>query len=650
MFLPSSPEPREQRPQTPQLALRVAVLGTVGLCVFAVLVFRLWALQVLASDTYRARAQAQQVKQVSIPAARGDIVDLGGSPLVSNRPSLELELDPSLVSSSMARHRIVLRLAKLIGADPRAIWEDVDRQIRLDPLAPVTVARDVDRSVVLYLGEHATRYTGVTVVEGEKRAYPYGRLASHVFGQLSEITAKELKLPVYQGYKAGWVIGQNGVEGTYDNWLRGQDGSKRVTIDATGTPLSDQVVRAARSGYRLRLTIDKTVQQEAQQALAAGVRRNKGNGADSGVLIAMDAHTGALRAIASYPNFNPNWFVTPSVKANRGHLRYLETSKTTPQLNRAITGLYPAASTFKPFTAIAAVQSGVLPNIYDTIQCSGKIKIKGHVFNNWDPFADMAMSLPTALAQSCDTYFYELGYRIYNLDKKQGSPLQLWAGKFGFGKPTGIDIAGESRGILPTQAWREKTYTKETDPTNYQIDRLWRPGDSVLLAIGQGALEVTPLQIAVGYAAIANGGYVVTPHIGEDVEDDTNGTRVIRNLANNFPRHKIALEPGLLQAIRTGLEEGTHDINGTSAPVFSHFLPAVAGKTGTAEKTNEPNTAIFASYAPANDPKIVVVVLISKGGHGGSAAAPTALDFYSRYFGKTPPSEATLQSFTDQSR
>jgi penicillin-binding protein 2 len=649
MFLPSSPEPREQRPQTPQLALRVAVLGAVGLFVFAVLVFRLWALQVLASDTYRARAQAQQVKQVSIPAARGDIVDLGGSPMVSNRPSLELQLDPSLVSSSMARHRIVLRLAKLIGADPRSVWEDVDRQIRLDPLAPVTVARDVDRSVVLYLGEHAARYTGVTVVEGEKRTYPFGRLASHIFGQLSEIDAKELKLPAYQGYKAGWVIGQNGVEGTYDDWLRGQDGTKRVTIDATGTPLSTQVVRAARSGYRLRLTIDKTVQQEAQQALANGVRRAKGNGADSGVLIAMDAHTGALRAIASYPSFDPNWFVSPSLKANRSHLRYLATAKTTPQLNRAITGLYPAASTFKPFTAIAAVQSGVLPNIYDTIQCSGKVKIAGHVFNNWDPFANMQMSLPTALAQSCDTYFYELGRRIYKLDKKQGSPLQYWAGQFGFGKPTGIDIAGESQGILPTLAWRQKTYTKKVDP-NYLVDSQWRPGDSVLLAIGQGALEVTPLQIAVGYAAIANGGYVVTPHIGEDIEDNSSGTRVIRNLANNFPRHKVALQPGLLAAIRTGLEEGTHDVNGTSAPVFAHFLPAVAGKTGTAEKTNEPNTAIFASYAPANDPKIVVVVLISKGGHGGSAAAPTALDFYSRYFGKPLPSEATLQSFTDQSR
>ena len=172
----------------------------------------------------------------------------------------------------------------------------------------------------------------------------------------------------------------------------------------------------------------------------------------------------------------------------------------------------------------------------------------------------------------------------------------------------------------------------------------------MLLAIGQGALEVTPLQIAVGYAAIANGGYLVTPHIGEDIEDTSNGTRVIRNLANNFPRHKIALEPGLLQAIRSGLEQGTHDVNGTSAPVFSHFPLDVAGKTGTAEKTGEPNTAIFASYAPANNPKLVVVVLISKGGHGGSAAAPTALDFYSRYFGKPPPSEATLQSFTDASR
>ncbi|HEY1480677.1 MAG TPA: penicillin-binding protein 2 [Gaiellales bacterium] len=643
MFLPSSPEPREQRPQTPQLALRVAVLGTIGLFVFSVLVFRLWALQVLASDTYRARATAQQVKQVSIPAARGDIVDLNGIPLVTNRPSLELQLDPSLVSSSMARHRIILRLAKLLNADPRAIWEDVDRQVRLDPLAPVTVARDVDRSIVFYLGEHEALYPGVTVVEGEKRTYPNGRLAAHVFGQLSEINAKELTEPAYQGYKAGWVIGQNGVEGTYDRWLRGEDGIKRVTIDATGTPLSDQVVRAARSGYQLRLTISKPVQEAAQAALAAGVRRAAPNGADSGALIAMDVKTGAILAMASYPSFDPNWFVSPDLKKNRSHLRYLETAKTTPQLNRAIAGLYPAASTFKPFTAIAAVQSGVLPNIYDLIQCGPQITIAGHTFHNWDPYADSAMTLPTALAQSCDTYFYELGKRIYDEDKQQGSPEQYWAGQFGFGKTTGIDIAGESPGVVPTKAYREKTY-------HTLVDQQWRPGDSVLLAIGQGDLLVTPLQIAVGYAAIANGGYIVTPHVGQQIEDDSNGTHVIRNLASNFPRHKITLEPGLLQAIRTGLEAGTHDPQGTSSPVFSNFQIDVAGKTGTAEKTGEPNTAVFASYAPANDPKIAVVVLISKGGHGGSAAAPTALDFYSRYFGTTRPSESLLNSFTDNSR
>ena len=271
MFLPSSPEPREQRPQTPQLALRVAVLGTVGLFVFAVLIFRLWALQVLASDTYRARATAQQVKQVSIPAARGDIVDVNGNPLVSNRPSLELQLDPSLVSSSMARHRIILRLASLLRADPRAIWEDVDRQIRLDPLAPVTVARDVDRSVVLYLGEHAAHYPGVTVVDGEKRTYPNGRLAAHVFGQLSEITARELGEPRYQGYKAGWVIGQNGVEGTYDRWLRGEDGAKRVTIDASGTPISSLIVR----GCSLGLPAPTHDRQEGAGRGRAGARERR---------------------------------------------------------------------------------------------------------------------------------------------------------------------------------------------------------------------------------------------------------------------------------------------------------------------------------------------------------------------------------------
>ena len=225
---------------------------------------------------------------------------------------------------------------------------------------------------------------------------------------------------------------------------------------------------------------------------------------------------------------------------------------------------------------------------------------------------------------------------------EQGSPLQHWAGAFGFGKTTGIDIAGESQGLLPTKAWRQSYY-------HTAVDRQWRPGDSVLLAIGQGALLVTPLQLAVGYAAIANGGYVVTPHIGDDIEDDSDGTHLIRDLTSNFPRRKVALEPGLLTAIHTGLEEATHDPLGTAAPVFSHFKIDVAGKTGTAQRTGEPDTAIFASYAPANDPKLVVIVLISKGGHGGSAAAPTALDFYSRYFGLTPPSEATLQSFSDKS-
>ena len=340
------------------------------------------------------------------------------------------------------------------------------------------------------------------------------------------------------------MIGQNGVEGTYDNWLRGEDGTKRVTIDATGTPLSDQVVRAARSGYRLRLTIDKTVQAEAEQALADGVKRRKGERRRLGRDDRDGPNTGAIRAIASYPNFNPNWFVSPEPRRqNRGHLRYLTTSKTTPQLNRAITGLYPAASTFKPFTAIAAVQSGVLPNIYDTILCSGKVKIAGHVFNNWDPSADMPMSLPTALSQSCDTYFYELGYA--HLQPRQEAGLAAAA----LGRASSASASrrastsrARARGILPTQAWRRDVHQGDRS-TNYEVDRQWRPGDSVLLAIGQGALEVTPLQIAVGYAAIANGGYVVTPHIGEDIEDDSE-----RHARDPQPREQLPAPQGRARA------------------------------------------------------------------------------------------------------
>jgi penicillin-binding protein 2 len=625
-----------------RLQLRLGALGVAVVVLFMLLVLRLWALQVLNTRTFVAQAASNHEKQVIVRAPRGEILDVNGRVLVRNRVAYELDLDPGSVRDSARRHALLLRVARMLDLSPRPLWERVDRQLRMDPVAPVTLATDIDVKMKWYLQENPTIFRGLSVAQVPLRYYPYRTLGAHVYGQLSEIGPKQLQDPRFHDYHRGDVIGQSGVERRYDAFLRGIDGVDAVTVDAFGQPTGAvRHVKAPVPGRSVRLTIDLDVQRAAEQALALGVRRASSVGANAGALVAIDPSNGEVRALASYPTFDPNWFISyhkPRFQSQLARItRKGGESAHYPLLDRAIAGRYPAASAFKPFVAIAAVKERlVTPS--KLLHCTPFAYYYNKRFNNWDSAFDGRINLTDALERSCDTYFYRLGDDIFRESGKQGHPLQDWAGKFGFGSRTGIDIVGEDPGLLPDPEWKTKFYKRNFsdqrkasyDP-NWLFDSSWNAADEINLSIGQGNLNVTPLQLAVGYSAIANGGTVVTPHVVSAIQAPNEPTR----LQPAPSRRRIAIGGQLLNAVRTGLLRATHQPAGTATNVFGQFAVPVAGKTGTAQRANEPDYAVFASYAPAQNPKYVTAIVIERGGHGGVAGALTALDFYSKVF-KTP--------------
>jgi penicillin-binding protein 2 len=324
-----------------------------------------------------------------------------------------------------------------------------------------------------------------------------------------------------------------------------------------------------------------------------------------------------------------------------------------PALDRAIQAAYPPGSTFKPVTALAAMQEHILQP-YESLPCTGTYTKNGQTFKNWDPFVNQAMTLTTALAQSCDTYFYQVGYRFYGMPADRGPRLQAWASRFGFGHTTGVDLGSESPGLLPTPDWRKRTFTRKTDPGHWQIDSLWKPGDSIQLAIGQKDLLVTPMQMARFYAMIANGGKLVTPHLLLDVEQPSSNGEPGRLVPTTPPPapEPTNVDAQALAVVRQGLYEATHSTFGTSSAIFGSFPIPISGKTGTAEKLIDPgdgyprtfNQSWWCGYGPSDSPDLVVCALIENGGHGGDAAAPAALKVFESFFGKQATQTGPIHS------
>ncbi len=705
---PPPPRPPGDGFDRDRIGRRMAILAAIAIGLIAILVLRLWSLQVLDVQRYRAEAVSNGLRSIDVPAPRGQILDAQGKVLVGSRPANAVAIDPTrfpdllvacgrdvagppdLRDDNLRALRIAdaVAAANALGSERRrARLAAIDRQItggaevrawagctddypQLAELARVSgitvasmedaiheaavkapfdsivIAEDVDRSVLFFLKERAALYPGVRIVEGTARDYRTVRgadgvrrpMAPHLWGELSEVSPDQITDQVtYRDAEPGDVVGQRGVERAFDRYLRGTNGSLERRVNAFGDPVGP-IVRseAAKPGDNVRLTIDVGVQAAAESALRDAISYARANGhpaAEAGAIVAIDPRTGAIRAMASYPGFDPARLAGPD--GQEYWRRLAADGKGSPLLDRAMTGLYPAGSTWKPITAIAAVQARqAQPN--GIIQCTPYVDIDGQRYRNFESDVDEPMDLVRALTTSCDTYFYELGNRLYEATPRNGrfEPQPLWAQRLGMGQTTGIDIGGDAPGRVPDAAYKRRRFGDD------RIQNRWTSGDAVLQSIGQGDVEVTPLQIARLYALIANGGSLVTPYIGASVVGQ-DGT--VRETFEAAPGERVPIDPYVLAAIRRGLEGAVQDPDGTAYAAFSGFPIPVAGKTGTAEKKGKRDFAWFAGYAPASNPELVVVCVIEQGGFGGETAAPAVRQVMARAFGVDEATIAQVQ-------
>jgi penicillin-binding protein 2 len=657
--------PDERRPPiTPQLAVRVAILGGVALALFAIVFFRLWFLQVLSGDQYLAQASTNRVRDVVIQAPRGEMRDRNGTALVENRRAVSVIVAPPKLPRDRARlHGLYVRLSRVIGDSTRLercrvgnrrlqrmeLQCLVEQKVFQLPYANVVVKSDAPAPVYTYLAERAQAFPGVSIEQVFLRSYPFKEIGAQLFGTIGQISPVELKQPHFHGVHGGTVVGQSGLEYAYDQYLRGRDGATRVQVDATGQAKGYLRKRNPVPGKDLSLSIDFGLQKAGQHALQTGMSLANANGnpATAGAFVALDPRDGELLAMGSAPSFDPNILTKPITQSE--YDRRLGKAAGNPQIDRATSAAYPVGSTFKVITAAAALASlaGFTPStVYDD---TGTFKQGALVRRNAGNASYGAVSLRQAIAVSVDTFFYWLGSRL-NADPAthpEGGALQTWARRFGLGGPTGVDVGGESAGTVPSPRWRDQRnhlqaacthdHAIHKDPRHQRFhglcayadgtNRPWTIGDNTSLAVGQGDFLATPLQMAVAYAAIENGGTIVRPHVGLQVTDDA-GT-VLQRIQPPPARHIQIPDLGTIQS---GLRAAASEPGGTSADVFQGFPEPVFGKTGTAQRAGQADQSWYICYVPDANRPIVVAVTIESGGFGAQAAAPAARLILSQWF------------------
>ena len=623
----------ERRPTlTPQLAVRVAIIGGVALAAFAVIFFRLWYLQVLSGDKYVAEAQNNQLREIKVQAPRGEIVDREGRVLVRNRVGNAVKITPERLSEDPDERRALYRrLAKLLRMRPAVVERRVEEQLKELPFSTATVKQDVPRDVVMYLGERREDFRAVTVEPVFLREYPHRVLGAHLFGYVGEVSAEELDDPTFAGVEMGDRVGKAGIEAEYDRFLRGQNGATRVQVDAYGNLTDHLGAERPEQGKQLRLALDLDVQRTGQAALAGGT--------GLGAFAVMDVHNGEVLALGSNPSFDPNLFA--KVVRESDYKRLTSEENGAPLHNRAVAGGYPTGSTFKLITAVSALEGGLITP-ETVLNDPGSLTVGDVVFKNAGGVAHGALALRQALTVSSDVFFYQLGRDMDSYGN--GQLLQTWARRLGLGRMTGIDLPEEAPGFVPGRAWRDRQFRKflrckeRKKPTEAEVlqgacgwqNRPWSVGDNVNLSVGQGDLAANPLQMAVAYAAVANGGRVLRPRLGQRIENSAGQAE--QNLDAPTAR-KLRPSPAHRQAIMDGLRGAASAPGGTSTAVFEGFPIPIAGKTGTAEKgLGRADQSWYVALAPWPDPKYVVAVTDEAGGFGADTAAPMARLILSELF------------------
>lgn len=600
----------DSRPQGSRLSLRVAVMGGIAVALFGILFFRLWNLQVLSGDKYLAEAKNNRTREFKVIAPRGDILDRNGEVLVDNRTSLALQLNTEKLPEDPAEERAELaRLGELAHMTLPKVRRAIEEGEEVAPGAPVTLRRDVGFELIAYIEENQREFPGVTVERVFVRNYPNGTFAAHVLGSVGEIEKEELKEARYKGLEPGDEIGQAGAEYAYDNFLRGEPGRTRIQVNALGqpTPGGELDSTAPTPGDSLKLTIDGKVQTAGEGGLAArGL---------PGAFISMNIDNGQILAMGSNPTYDPSDLIEPS----QAQVNELYRSESAPLVNRATESAYPTGSIFKIITALAALENGIItPD--ELVQDNGQITVGTETFQNAGGEAHGAVELRRALQVSSDVYFYLLG-----LDMWKNNDLQEWAHKMGVGRSAGLDLPEEGETLVPDKHWRNQLYKEKL------TDRPWSAGDNLQLATGQGDLQTNPLQMALAYAALGNGGKIVTPHVGLEVEDPAG--RVLKEFEPKIQR-RFHIDPTYRADILEGLHAAAQEGDGTAAGVFGGFPIPIAGKTGTAVRDGQADQSWFAALSPYPNPRIVTIATVEEGGFGAESAAPVVLDILEAIYDK----------------
>jgi len=660
--------------------LRLTALWVVVISLLLTLIARLFYMQVIAGNTYAQAASQNTVRQILVTAPRGMILDQLGRPLVDNRTSMVVTVDPNVLALQSDGGRAVLKkLGKLLHIKPTLLREKLLSCGAPgsppppvcwpgSPYEPVTIEKDVTSTLALQIMENRQDFPGVTAGLQAVRNYPapYGANMAHILGYLGPITqaeldAEKLKFPNGQvALSSTDLVGRAGLEATYNSLLRGKPGVTTLAVDRAGIVRSTVSTIDPTPGNYVISTIDARVQSVAEQQLAQAIQRAHASGfkGDSGAVVVMDVTNGNILALASYPTYDPKIWVGGISTKNYNHL--ISAAANTPLLNRAIQGAWAPASTFKVVTTTAAVKAGY--SLYNTYPCTSSITSGGRVFTNYRGESFGYITLARALEVSCDTVFYHIGNSMWaaeggNAPKHLSDPIETTAGQFGFGHYTGIDLPGESPGnvggrMFKLQYWKAvhkdlchrakygypevKNRAFAALLKAYAVDNcangwVYHSGDELNLAIGQGDTVVTPIQEAVAYAAIANGGTMWQPRLVKGVESPTG--KVIA-MYKPHARGKLPDSPALLAYIRNALMGVT--TVGTAAYRFTDYPNAqlpIAAKTGTGEVVNKDFTSWFSTFAPGNKPRYAVVMVVSQGGTGSGTCGPSVRRIYEALFG-----------------
>ncbi|HUK13359.1 MAG TPA: penicillin-binding protein 2 [Thermoanaerobaculaceae bacterium] len=577
------------RPVQRRMALLVLALGAL----FAALLVRLWLLQVVQGPRWRAAAENNRLRRLPLEAPRGLVTDVHGEVVLDNRPAYQLLLFPEEITDAARTEAFLADIGIASAAEVRARVEKARRTSHL----PSVIADNLAWGQVAAVAAHRAEHRELDIHPATRRSLPVGPTAAHLVGQLGEVTPEQLERE--PGLRPGQLVGRSGLERAYQPVLGGTPGNLVVVVDAFGRQVSALDEEPPVPGRPLRITLDLSLQREAAEAMAGQV----------GAVVGIDPRDGAVRILLSQPAFDPDLFA--------GHLeptkwQELVADPLKPLNDRGLQALYPPGSTIKPLFAAGALRDGVrTPE--SSVYCTGAVNIYGHPYRCWVKGGHGRVSLVEAIECSCDTFFYYTA-RDAGIDR-----LANWARTFGLGSATGIGLGAESNGLVPDDAWSRKVRGQP-----------WYGGETISVGIGQGPILVTPIQMAIAYASLVNGGYLVTPHFveGEDA-----------------PRRPTGIPPDVLAIVRRGMEHVVAGSRGTAHRLAA--LPvAIGGKTGTSQVVRkvegvhwqqlpweQRHHALFIGYAPADDPRLVVAVVVEHGGDAASVAAPIAGRIFLQAFG-----------------